>query len=72
MITWKTGYFYVESACEKLKIYLETPTSMAELGKVRRNRLSQIGKLNATASDFLKLEFWNTFWDYKALDDVIL
>ena len=55
---------------------MKTLINMVELGKVRRNRVSQIVKLNVTvnvtASDFLKLDFRNAFWDDKALDDVIL
>ena len=57
----RIGYFYAESVFKYLKRNMKTLINMVELGKVRRNRVSQIGKLNATASDFLKLDFRNAF-----------
>ena len=43
----RIGYFYAESVFKWLKRSMKTLIDMVELGKVRRNRISQIGKLNA-------------------------
>ena len=39
----RIGYFYAESVFKYLKRNMKTLINMVELGKVRRNRLSQIG-----------------------------
>ena len=42
----RIGYFYAESVFKYLKRNMKTLINMVELGKVRRNRLSQIGLRN--------------------------